>query len=73
MKLNERDAKNIAEICANKIIAEFGEKKLALLPYDVLGAEISGMIEDIEDRVDKIIASKIEESSVTHTIDDLWE
>jgi hypothetical protein len=73
MKLDNTVANGIAEVCVNKIIAEFGEKKLALLPYDVLSAEMSGMIEDIEDRVDKIIASKIEENAITHTIEDLWE
>lgn len=73
MKLDQRAADGIAETCANKIIEEFGEKRLVSLPYDVLNAEISGMVEDIEDKIDKILAQKIEESSVTHNIEDLWE
>lgn len=73
MKLEKRATEEIAEKCAKTIIENYGEKKLISLPYDVLSAEISEMVDNIEDRIDKIIASKIEESSVTHTIEDLWE
>ena len=73
MKLDKKTADGIAETCADRIIECFGEKRISSLPYDVLSAEISGLIEDIEDRIDRIIASKIEGSLLTNTVENLWE
>lgn len=73
MKLDKRATEEIAEKCAKTIIENYGEKKLVSLPYDVLSAEISEMVDGIEDKIDKIITSRIEESTTTHTIEELWE
>lgn len=73
IQLDKNTVNTIAEKCADIIIAEHGEKELVTLPYDVLSAEISSIVEDIEDTIDRIITLKLEESQVVHTIENLWE
>lgn len=74
MKLKTRTAQDIANKCAEEMIATYSEQALAKMPYDVLAAEMAEMTEDIEDKLDRIISSKIDEHNVPVTdIEDLWE
>ena len=74
MKLKARESQQIASRCAEELISTFGEANLSKLPYDALLSEMSEMVEDIEDRIDKIITSKIESKEViVEDPDRLWE
>ena len=74
MKLEKRAATEIAEKCATNLIASFGENKLSQIPYDVILSEMSEMVEDIEDKIDTIVNSRMEKTMTTiNNIEDLWD
>jgi len=73
MKLEKKIATEIAEKCAVKLISSLGEEKIAQVPYDVVLSELAEMVEDIEDKIDTIVNSKMEETMTqAHEIEDLW-
>ncbi len=73
MKLENKTANDFANVCANKIITELGIDKLVTLPYEAITSEIVDIVEDIEDRIDKIIVNKIADNIPVSNIDNLWE
>ena len=74
MKLKARTAQEIANKCAEEMIATYSEQGLAKMPYDVLAAEMAEMTEDIEDKLDRIISSKIDEQNApVNDIEDIWD
>jgi hypothetical protein len=73
MKLEKRIITDIVDKCATRIIANIGETQIAHVPYDVISAEISEIVEEIEDGIDKSIQATIDSVAETHTIEDLWD